>query len=344
MGTDQRKGIACGGNWIIDLVKVVDLYPPESALANILRESQGGGGCAHNVTLNLAKFDSSLDLYALGVIGNDPNGDTLLAECYLFPNIHTDQLHRTDHDRTSYTDVFNVQSTGRRTFFHYRGANRLFAPCFVDLDRLPVRLFHLGYLLLLDAMDQADPQFKTVAARFLHEVQKRGIQTSIDLVSEDSDRFSRIVPASLKYTNYCIINDFEAERISSLPIRRGSVILTENLRRIGQALFAYGVNDLVVIHFPEGAYLMTSDGTEIIQPSLDLPETYIVGSTGAGDSFCAGVLYGLYKHWPLDEALRFATCAGGMNLSDLTTIGGIRSWPEVLEMQRRFPFRKDVAQ
>jgi sugar/nucleoside kinase (ribokinase family) len=124
--TKKRRGIACAGNWIIDLVKVVDLYPPENTLANILSESCGGQGCAHNVTLNLAKFDPQLDVYALGVIGNDPNGDTLLAECRQFPNIHSDQLHRISHERTSYTDVFNVKSTGRRTFFHCRAASRFF--------------------------------------------------------------------------------------------------------------------------------------------------------------------------------------------------------------------------
>jgi len=343
MNSKSRNGIACGGNWIIDLVKVVDFYPPQNALANILSESQGGGGCAHNVTLNLAKFDRDLELYALGVIGNDPHGDAILAECSQYPHVRTDQLHRTNQVGTSYTDVFNVKSTGRRTFFHYRGANRLFAPSFVDLDRLPVSLFHLGYLLLLDAMDEPDPQFKTVAARFLHELQRRGIRTSIDLVSEDSDRFNQIVPAALRYTNYCIINDFEAEKISGLPIRSENTVLTENLRRIGRALFAHGVNDLVVIHFPEGAYLLSADGTEILQPSLELPASYIVGSTGAGDSFCAGMLYGLYRHWPLDEALRFATCAGAMNLSDLTTVGGIKPCQEVLNMQKMFPFRKSFV-
>jgi sugar/nucleoside kinase (ribokinase family) len=247
---------------------------------------------------------------------------------------------------TSYTDVFNVKSTGRRTFFHCRGANRLFGPSYVDLDRTPVELLHLGYLLLLDTMDQPDSQYGTVAAAFLREVQARGIQTSIDLVSENSDRFNRIVPAALKYTNFCIINDFEAEKLSGLPIRCGSNILTGNLGRIGRELFAHGVQNLVVIHFPEGAYLLASDGTEIIQPSLDLPESYIVGSTGAGDSFCAGILHGLYNHWPLEESLRFATCAGAMNLSDLTAVGGIRPWREILEIQKRFPFRKtlDVSQ
>jgi len=343
MSSGQRSGIACAGNWIIDLVKVVDFYPPENALANILSESQGGGGCAHNVTLNLAKFDPRVPLYALGIIGLDPLGDALLEECRQFQNINIDQLHRTAKEGTSYTDVFNVKATGRRTFFHYRGANRSFSPCHVDLDRLPVKLLHLGYLLLLDTMDQPDAEYPTAAARLLHDVQLRGILTSIDLVSEDSDRFNRIVPAALKYTNYCIINDFEAERLAGLPIRHGKTILTDNLRRIGQALFAHGVNNLVVIHFPEGAYLLAADGKEIIQPSLHLPDSYIVGSTGAGDSFCAGMLYGLYNQWPLDEALRFATCAGAMNLSDLTTVGGIKPCTEILAMQKQFPFRKDLS-
>lgn len=153
MRADSRRGIACAGNWIIDLIKVVDFYPAENALANIISESQGGGGCAHNVTLNLAKFDSSPELHALGVIGADPLGDALMAECRQFSHVHTDQLYRTNQAGTSYTEVFNVKSTGQRTFFYYRGANRLFAPSFADIDRLPVELFHLGYLLLLDAMD-----------------------------------------------------------------------------------------------------------------------------------------------------------------------------------------------
>ena len=343
MTLDQRSGIACGGNWIVDLVNVIDFYPPENALANILAESMGGGGCAHNVTLNLAKFDDTINLYALGVIGNDPNGDFIVDQCRQFPNINLEQLKRSDQERTSYTLVFNVKSTGRRTFFHYRGANRLFTPERVDLDRLPVALFHLGYLLLLDGMDQPDGKFKTVAARFLSELQARGISTSIDLVSEDSNRFNQIVPHALRYTNFCIINDFEAEKLSGVPIRSGGKISPGQLKKIAKSLFEHGVNDLVVIHFPEGGYLLAKDGTEIVQPSLELPDEFVVGSTGAGDSFCAGMLYGLYNRWPYEKALRFATCAGGMNLNDLTTTGGIKPWQEVWEIHEKFPFRKELS-
>jgi sugar/nucleoside kinase (ribokinase family) len=340
MTTDPRKGIACGGNWVLDLVKVVDLYPPESSIATITAESMGGGGCSFNVTLNLAIFDNSLELYALGMIGNDSYGDFLVDQFRKYPHVHLEQLRRTSKDGTSYTDVFNVASTGRRTFFHYQGANRLFCPDDVDLDKVPVDLFHLGYLNLLHAMYQPDDQFQTVAARFLAQMRKRNIKTSIDLVSEDSNRYGQIVAPALKFTTYCIINDFEAEKLSGIPIRQDHALILGNLKRIATAILALGVDELVVIHFPEGAYLLTKDRGEILQPSLDLPEGYIVGSTGAGDSFCAGVLYGLYRGWSHEKTLRFAVCAGAMNLSDLTTTGGIRPWEEVFDMEKKFPYRK----
>ncbi len=342
MAPESRKGIACGGNWIIDLVKVIDHYPPENSITYISAESMGGGGCAYNVIINLAKFDRGIDLYALGVIGNDPYGDRVVNECRQHTNIHTEQLKRTTLAGTSYTDVFNVKSTGRRTFFHYRGANDLFSPDYVDLDRLPVELFHLGYLLLLDAMDQPDPKYKTVAARFLAQVQRKNIKTSLDLVSENSDRFTRIVPPALQYTNYCIINDFEAEKLAGISLREGDRLVAGNLRKIATKIFDFGVNELVVIHFPEGAFLLTKAGEEIFQPSLDLPNNFIVGSTGAGDSFCAGMLYGLYQGWPREKALRYAICAGGLNLNDLTTTGAIRPWQEVFDMEKRFPPRASI--
>lgn len=342
MAEEHRAGIACGGNWVVDLVKVIDLYPQENSIAYISEISQGGGGLAHNVVIALAKFDATLPLYALGVIGNDAYGDYLVQQCRYFPNINIEQLRRTDLDATAYTDVFSVKASERRTYFHYPGTNRLFQPSHVDLDHLPVWMFHLGYLLLMDAMDQPDAEFGTVAARFLAQLQCRNIRTSIDLVSEDSDRFPKIVPPSLKYTDYCIINDWEAEKLAGIPLRVNGKLLPENLSKIGAAILAFGVRDLVVIHFPEGGYLRARSGLELLQPSLDLPDDYIVGSSGAGDSFCAGILYGLYQGWDHDQILRFATCAGGLNLSDLTTTGGIQPWQEVQRMEKRFPYRKIV--
>jgi len=57
----------------------------------------------------------------------------------------------------------------------------------------------------------------------------------------------------LRYTIFCIINDFEGEKLSGIPIRSGTRISSHQLKKIAKVLFEHGVNDLVVIHFPEGA-------------------------------------------------------------------------------------------
>jgi sugar/nucleoside kinase (ribokinase family) len=343
MSSQPREGIACGGNWTVDLIKVIDYYPQENTLSFISGVSQGGGGCGHNVVISLARFDAGLPIYAVGLLGDDEHGEYLVGECLRYPSVNVDQLRRTKQDATSYTDVYTVKGTARRTFFHYEGANRLFAPDQIDLDALPVRMFHLGYLLLLKAMDEPDPEFGTVAARFLERLQARNIRTSIDLVSVESDQFQHRAPPALSFTDYCIINDWEAEKLTGVPLRVGGRLVGANLREVGDRIFRYGVRDLIVIHFPEGAYLRSRAGVEFLQPSLDVPDGFIVGSAGAGDSFCAGILYGLYHGWPLEKTLRFATCAGGLNLSHLSTTGGIKSVQETLRMEEQFAYRKDVC-
>ena len=61
----------------------------------------------------------------------------------------------------------NDDTHGNRIFFHHRGANALFQPEHIKISQLTCKIFHLGYLLLLDAMDQPDADYGTVAARLL---------------------------------------------------------------------------------------------------------------------------------------------------------------------------------
>lgn len=332
----RKRGIACAGNWIIDRTKLIDHYPPENSLADILAETVGGGGCAYNVTINLARFDPKLPLTALGVIGEDADGDYVVAECSRYPNIRLDQLRRTRSARTSYTDVYSSR-TGGRTFFLERGANRLFGPSLVDFDALDVAILHLGYLLILDGLDAPDPQFGRVSARFLAEVCRRGILTTVDLVSSDRPDFVEVVAPALSYTDALIINDFEAGRLSDTPLIGPSPPSRVELGRAAARILEMGVRELVVIHFPGGSYARTRSGTEFALPSRLVPPDKIAGTTGAGDSFCAGVLYGLHEGWDLQTTLEFATCAGAMNLLHVTTTGAIGSRDEVWEIRERLP-------
>ena len=41
MNTMERSGILAGGNWIVDHIKIIDRFPPQDSLANILHETTG---------------------------------------------------------------------------------------------------------------------------------------------------------------------------------------------------------------------------------------------------------------------------------------------------------------
>jgi sugar/nucleoside kinase (ribokinase family) len=231
------------------------------------------------------------------------------------------------------------QDTGRRTFFHFRGANALWRGDDLDFRRINARIFHFGYFLLLDEMDKPDRVFGTRAARLLAAAQKAGIKTSVDAASVESDRFSEIVSPALQHVDYCILNEFEAGKITGVAVRRprGGLDLAA-LRRSAGALLQRGVRELVVIHFPEGALARSRDGGDVWQSSLKLPAGYIAGTAGAGDAFCAGVLYGLHEGWGVPRSLRAGVCVAAASLSHPTTTGGIQSLRSSLALAKRFGF------
>jgi sugar/nucleoside kinase (ribokinase family) len=337
-----RKGILAGGNWIIDQVKMIDVFPQRESLANISAQSQGTGGSPYNILVDLAKLGAGFPLQAAGLVGKDALGDYILADCKRH-NIQTKHLRTTKEVDTSYTDVMTEVKTGRRTFFHYRGANAIWDGKELDFEKTTASIFHLGYLLLLDAMDDSDKHYGTRAARMLAEAQKAGLKTSVDVVSEDSDRFAKIVQPALKYTDYCILNEFEAGRTTGFKIRTDDGNLdTVALKHASGALLQCGIRELVVIHFPEGAFARTLDGRDFWQSSLKLPQKYIAGSAGAGDAFCSGMLYGLHEGWEIQHSLKVGVCAAAASLSDPTCTGGIPDLETALALSKKYKPRPNL--
>ena len=333
---NNRCGLLAGGNWIIDQVKMIDVYPQPEQLANIRGESKGTGGAPYNVLVDLARTGVPFPLFAAGLVGQDALGEHIRHTCREH-KIDVRHLGSTPAAPTSYTDVMTEQGHGRRTFFHARGANALWCGDDLDFKEVPVRIFHLGYLLLLDALDQPDTRYGTCAARLLARAQAAGIKTCADVVSEDSDRFADIVNPALRHVDYCILNEIEAGKTTGFKIRPADGQLdTVALRHAAGALLQQGVRELVVIHFPEGAFARTRKGEDFWQPSLKLPPKYIAGTAGAGDAFCAGVLYGLHEGWDLQRCLLTGVCIAAASLSDATCTAGVKSLKSSLGLAKKF--------
>lgn len=337
----MNKGILLAGNLITDIIKIIDVYPSQGMLCNIQSESRAVGGLVPNVGINLAIMDKAIPLYAAGKIGNDFNGDYILNQLKKY-GIDTGLIIKTDKN-TSYTDVMTARDIKARTFFHYRGANADFNENDIDFDSIECGIMHIGYALLLDSLDLPDGEYGTKMARVLHRARERGIKTSIDVVSEESKRFESLVMPCIKYCDYIIINEIESSYVSKIPLRDGSgKVIEDNLPRVCKWFIDKGLNDLICIHFPEGACALSKEGSYIQIPSLKLPKGYIKGTVGAGDAFCAGMLYSLYNNYPLEKCLITAINAAACNLSAPDSVSGMKEIEYVSILNNNFERREEI--
>lgn len=335
---NPRAGILAGGNWIVDHVKVIDTWPPQDALATILHESTGNGGAPYNLLKDLARLGAPFPLEAAGLVGADANGRAIMDDCHIH-GIATAQLRATPDAATSYTDVMTEQATGRRTFFHQRGANALLAPAHFSFAATRAKIFHLGYLLLLDALDAADVNEVPRAMTVLRAARAAGLRTSLDCVSENSPRFRTVVQPVLPAVDVLFTNDFEAEKITGIPLGRGENLDRAAIERAARKLIQLGVGEWALIHFPEGACACPAAGEIVWQPSVQVPVADIAGTAGAGDAFAAGVLLGLHEAWPMPRCLELGVCAAATSLLHPTCSGSIRPLADCLAFGQAHGFR-----
>ena len=324
----MKHAIALAGNIVVDSIKYIDQYPGKLELTAIKRVERSLGGAVPNVGMNLARLDPTLPLKAVGFAGADDNGAYALDTLSRWPSLDLSDVRRAGLN--SFTDVMTVESTGERTFFTFKGADSLLTPDAIPLDALDCDILHVGYALLLDGLDAPDAEYGTGMARVLAGAQARGIHTSLDVVSENGDRYVRVVPYALKYTDYFSVNEMEASRTTGIQLTDGGRLLRENLRAALDRLKAMGVRRWAVIHTPEVSCGLDERGDYVEAETLRLPEGFIKGSVGAGDAFTAGLLLMAWRGAPLREALGTANAVAALSLSEPGATEGVRSLGETL--------------
>ncbi len=315
-------GIAVAGSVLVDKIYTITAYPESGQLTQIQNIQRAAGGCVCNVALDLKKLCPQLPVQAIGTIGSDDEG-RFVREVMQAGGVDTTYLSVLPGS-TSFTDVMSVQG-GQRTFFTYAGASGEFGFSHMPFGKIQPEILHLGYFLLLQKVDEGD------GLKILRAAKEAGVQTSIDLVSENSDRYPLVLPC-LPYTDYLIINEFEAGKLTDIVPEH------ENLQAICQKLMDLGVGRMVILHMPEKAVCMSQNGYFTLGSHI-LPEGFIQGTTGAGDAFCAGALLGIYSGWTEEKILEFASCSAVMALSRPDATSGLQDVAATLEFCKRFARR-----
>ena len=311
----MKSGIAVAGSILVDKINEISAYPKSGELTQIKSVQKSVGGCVPNVAIDLKRICPEMTVKAVGKIGDDENG-AYVTDVFKANGVDVENI-TFGKDATSFTEVMSITG-GQRTFFTYAGASAEFGVNDVPMSALNVKMLHLGYFLLLDKIDKGD------GIKLLKAAKENGVDTSIDLVSENSDRYSLVLPC-LPYVDNLIINEVEAGALTGIAPTK------ENLVAIAQKLKAYGVTQRVIIHTPETGVCVSENGVEFV-PAYDLPKNFIVGTTGAGDAFCAGALIAIYQNKTDKEILEFASAAAVAALSSADATSGLRTEKEINEL------------
>jgi sugar/nucleoside kinase (ribokinase family) len=78
-----------------------------------------------------------------------------------------------------------------------------------------------------------------------------------------------------------------------------------------------------VIHAPEICFWFAPGALPVVTRSRRVNPSDIVSTVGAGDAFCAAVLYGLHENWPVGRICAVAHAAAARCLGGATATDGI---------------------
>ncbi len=325
-GAPPKRGVACAGNWIVDIIHTIPRWPNKGDLVRVASQRIGLGGGAFNVLSDLRALGASFPLAAIGCIGDDTHGAMLRDQCERHAIGHAD-LRTIADVATGHSQVMTLPGDSR-TFFYHGGANDAF-----NADTVPIatiaaadfRFFYLGYLMLLEALDQLDADGSTGAARLLARARAAGLTTCVDFVSDARPDFARIVAPALPHCDYLIINEVEASLATGITVRSAEPDGPDRtaIEAAAHRLLELGVVRAVIIHAPEAALWLARGAAPVWARSEPVAATDIISPVGAGDAFCASVLFGLHEGWPVARTLRVAHLAAAACLGGATATDGI---------------------
>lgn len=320
----SRSGIILGGIVVLDIVHIIDHWPAEETLAYIDRTEAAAGGPPHNAAAALKKLGATFPITLLAAAGDDDYGPTMLASARGY-GLETSQVTIVPGAVTSHTHVMSCADTGRRTFFAQLGVNNQ-----LTVDHLMPRddgakLYYLGSPGVARGLDQSDGWRTLLAA-----ARARGMTTCLELCPAPAGTLARLVPPCLPLTDCFVVNDYEAHSVTGIATAKGNRLDWRAAEAACRRLLDMGVGSLAAVHHPDGTVAVTGHGDVEHRPSVNVPQSEIAGSTGAGDAFYAGVLLGLHEGWPLRQCLDLGNAAAATSLHSPTTSASIRPWRECL--------------
>jgi len=294
------------GDVNIDLVVpgVESLPAPGSEEDVPVMETFVGGGAAL-FTLGLAKL--GLTPVFQGSIGKDMYGEYIRS---LFKELGVDDslLLDSDSKKTGISISFTTEKD--RCFLTYRGTNEGLSLKYMDLNQLPgAKHVHVtGYEGATNHAEYLD---------MLTKIHALGdVTVSFDVGWDMTGVWYEGIFDLLPMIDVLFMNETECQHYTRCDdIEEGARKLAE---KAGMAVIKLGKTGAMAVR----------DGERFFAPAYNVQA---VDTTGAGDSFNAGFVYGFLQGLPMEECLK---CGNGCGALSVTKLGGNTGFPFRAELEK----------
>lgn len=309
-GTSDAPVVAVVGPYIVDMiVRPVPHLPDRGQLMFVDDISIAGGGAGFASSIILQRLGARV--YSAGALGRDGQGAQMRT---WLEDEGVDVNFLTDVDGPTSSTVVVVGPDGERSYLHAAGASAKMRADLSLLDVPGLTHVHIGGSLITPGLDVDEGGVRLVQA-----ARERGVRTSYDTSWDGSGRWHRVLPY-LEHLDVFCPSLVEARQVTDLE--RAEDVATW-IRDRGTAA--------VVVHAGEdGAYVSSADYTGWIPANkIDVYDT-----TGAGEAFDAGLVFGLVSGWPIQEAAQLGCACGALATTKPGCVAGVTSLDAALDLVR----------
>jgi sulfofructose kinase len=281
----------------VDHLCIVPQYPPVDSKTEILRYEKLAGGQVATAITFLARL--GLKTRYIGKVGDDELGRFLIQSFESESVDISGVLAKPNVDNQVAVIIIDKKS-GERTVLSRRGSGLDFGTSELKHDQICS-----GRILHLDGYDVAG---SIAAAAWCNTW---GIPVSIDL-DKAIDRGDELI----KNIDFLIVSKNYPVEFTGIP---DPLKAFEELRNCYDGFLAMTLG-------AAGALAWVNDRC-VSFPAL---KVNAIDTTGAGDIFHGGFIYGLLRNWPLEQIMRFANAAAGLSCGYLGARAGIRTLQEIM--------------
>ncbi|MBD3191351.1 MAG: histidine kinase [Candidatus Heimdallarchaeota archaeon] len=262
------------------------------------------GGAPANVAVGLARLGVKVGF--IGKVGDDPFGKFLVNKLEKEKVLTQGAIRSSKRELTSLAFV-SLNEEGERDFFFYR-ANA--ADLKLQPDEIDPHFFSQIKFLCFGSLSLSTEPSRSAIFKAIKECKKNGGKVCFDPnirldIWEDKSNFIKIVKEALKHTEIFLPSQEELYYLN--------FSLTSQPNRIDEQIIEhfcenFPLETLVIKKGKAGCSIKTKKKLEHI-PGFKVK---VIDTTGAGDGFNAGFLFGLLLEKTLEEAALLGNAVGAL--------------------------------